>query len=110
MTANMIKKHRERAGFTREKLATMIGKSYSSVVAYEQGIRDPDTGIWLMLAKIFDTSVDELTGFEKKTSCADRDLAETWPEVVQELRSCGKIPSLEERRRIARIIRASLED
>ena len=52
---------------SREKLATLIGKSYSSIVAYEQGTRDPDTVIWKKLAEMFDVTVDDLMGVEKNT-------------------------------------------
>ena len=109
MAANTIQKHRERIGISREQLATLIGKSYSSVVAYEQGTRDPDTVIWKKLASIFDTSVDELMGIEKEAVSPASDLEENWPEVVQVLRVAGKKATPEERRRIARIIKASME-
>ena len=109
MANNTIKKHRERVGITREQLATLIGKSYSSVVAYEQGIRDPDTDIWKKMAEAFDVPVDELIGFEKKQGSPDSDLERNWPEAVQVLRMAGKPANPEESRRVARIIKALLE-
>lgn len=109
MATNTIKKHRERLGMTREKLATLIGKSYSTVVAYEQGTRDPDTITWQKLAEIFDTSLDELTVHGRKADGTTVDLTKTWPEVARVLQECSPIPASAERRRIARIIRAALE-
>lgn len=107
MAANRIQINRERVGMTREKLATILEKSYSSIVAYEQGTRDPDSGTWRKLAEIFDRSVDELMGLDIKRPVAS-DLEEDWTEVVQVLRSSGQLATPEERRRIAKIIRLSL--
>ena len=110
MAVNRIQMHRERCGITRERLATMIGKSYASVVAYEQGNRDPDTVVWKKLAEIFDRSVDELMGGESKHGQVSPDLEKDWPDVIQVLRMSGQKASPEERKRIAKIIRLSLGD
>ena len=93
---------------SREKLATIISKSYASVVAYEQGVRDPDSAVWKKLAELFDVSVDELMGVSRRGPI-DPTLEEKWPEVIQVLLASDKIPTPEERRLIAKIIRATLE-
>ena len=95
-------------GMMREKLAILLGKSYSTILSYEQGTRDPNSTVWIKLAEIFDTSVDELMGIEKKAGGDSDDLAKFWPEVVQVLQTCSRIPPASERRLIARIVRASL--
>jgi len=110
MVKNALQKHRERVGFSREKLATLIGKSYSSIVAYEQGTRDPDTVIWIKLAEMYDVTVDDLMGVERKYPFNASDLEENWPELVQVLRTHGKSATSAERRRIANVIRACLEE
>jgi DNA-binding XRE family transcriptional regulator len=97
-------------GLKREKLALMIGKSYSTVLSYEQETRDPNSTVWLKLAEIFDTSVDELMGVERRAGGDSDDLAKIWPEVFQVLQACSRIPPASERRRIARIIRAALTE
>src|SRR5665647_3638385 len=102
---NALQKHRERVGISREQLATLIGKSYSSIVAYEQGTRDPDTVIWKKLAEMFDVTVDDLMGVEKKYPSITADLEANWPDVVQVLRSNGKLATPAERRRLAKIIK-----
>ncbi len=109
VASNRIQLHRERMGMSREKLATIIGKSYASVVAYEQGVRDPDSVIWKHLAELFDVSIDELMGVVVRRGTIESKLEEHWPEVFFVLRSARKVPTPEERRLVARIIRASLE-
>ena len=61
------------------------------------------------MAEAFDVPVDELIGFEKKQGSPDSDLERNWPEAVQVLRMAGKPANPEERRRVARIIKALLE-
>jgi transcriptional regulator with XRE-family HTH domain len=111
---NTIRQHRERTGITREQLATLIGKSYSSILSYEQGTRDPGSVVWKKLSEIFDVSLDDLMGNERKgsvtTGASICDLERDWPEVAQVLRLNGEIPTAEERRRIARIIRATMKE
>ncbi len=106
---NTIQKHRQRMGLKREKLALMIGKSYSTVLSYEQGTRDPDSTVWLKLAEIFDTTWIA-DGVERRAGGDSEDLAKIWPEVFQVLQACSRIPPASERRRIARIIRAALTE
>ena len=85
VATNRIQIHRERMGMSREKLATIISKSYASVVAYEQGVRDPDSTVWKKLAELFDVSVDELMGIGGRRGPIDPTLEEIWPEVIQVL-------------------------
>jgi DNA-binding XRE family transcriptional regulator len=106
---NRIQFHRERVGMSREKLATLIGKSYASVTAYEQGVRDPDSNVWIKLAELFDVSVDELMGISGRRAPVDPSFEERWPEVIQALIAVNKIPTPEERKIIAKIIRAISE-
>jgi len=79
-------------------------------VAYEQGTRDPDTVIWIKLTKMYDVTVDNLMGIERKYPFNASDLEKNWPDVVQVLRTHGKLATPAERRRIARIVRAYLEE
>ena len=110
MANNTIRKHRERTGITREQLATLIGKSYSSVLSYEQGTRDPGSMVWKKLSEIFDVSLDELMGNDRKRNFPCCGLEKEWPELAQVLRLNGEVPTEEERRRIARIIRATIKE
>lgn len=106
---NAIKLHRERMGMSREKLATIIGKSYASIVAYEQGVRDPDSAIWIQLAELFDISIDELMCVPIRRGTVESKLEQNWLELFHVLRSSRKVPSPEERRLVARIIKVVLE-
>ncbi len=110
MANNTIRKHRERTGITREQLATLIGKSYSSILSYEQGTRDPGSQVWKKLSDVFDVSLDELMGNDRKSHFTCCDLEKDWPDLAQVLRFNGELPTVEERRRIARIIRATLKE
>lgn len=63
---NRIKKERENLNLTREELAQKIGVSYSAIAMYEQGNREPNNELLLKMCKIFNCSMDYLTGL---TSC-----------------------------------------
>ena len=71
---------------------------------------DPDTVIWKKLAEMYGVTVDDLMGVERKYPFNASELEVNWPELVQVLRTHGKLATPAERRRIGRVVRACLEE
>lgn len=53
---------RERRHLSRQRLADLCGISQSTIAKYERGERFPTIDMLIMLADLFDTSIDELVG------------------------------------------------
>lgn len=53
---------RERRHLSRQRLADLCGISQSTIAKYERGERFPTIDVLIMLADLFDTSIDELVG------------------------------------------------
>ena len=65
MVANRIAKLRKKAGMNQAQLAKQLKVSPSAVGMYERGHRYPDINMLIMIAKVFDVSLDYLiTGSE----------------------------------------------
>ncbi len=59
--AQNIKKFRSKKGWTQEELADNSGVTYTTIIKLEQGVVDNPTLKTLeKLAKVFDTSIDNL--------------------------------------------------
>ena len=52
----------ERRHLSRQRLADLCGISQSTIAKYERGERFPTIDVLIMLADLFDTSIDELVG------------------------------------------------
>ncbi len=61
-----IKKHRKIKGLTQNDIAEIIEKDRSTVAKYESGQADPPFNVLIMLAKLFDITIDELCGIERQ--------------------------------------------
>lgn len=59
---NKLKKIREEAGLSQQKLAESLGMAQQSIHSYENDLYEPDIKTLIMLADFFDTSVDYLIG------------------------------------------------
>lgn len=112
-----IRQLREDKELTQEELAKVLGISRATLASWEIGRREPDFETASKIADFFGVSVDYLLGRTddphlpgKTKPQTEKTLEEDWPEVVNVLRRAGKKPTLEERRRIARIIKAAIED
>lgn len=57
-----LKKLREDAGLSQERLANQLGVAQQSIHSYERGLYEPDIATLKQLAAYFDTSVDYLIG------------------------------------------------
>lgn len=86
-----LKKLREDAGLSQERLANQLGIAQQSIHSYERGLYEPDIATLKELAAHFDTSVDYLIG---NTEIRDRivktdkfELNEEEAEVIRKYRS-----------------------
>ena len=55
-----IKNYRKTAGLTQEQVANYLGVSTPAVNKWEKGASDPSTSNLLTLAKLFNTTAEEL--------------------------------------------------
>lgn len=55
-----IKAARVNAGFTQEKVASLLNKSKNTIVSYEKGRSIPDIETGKALAKLYGVSIDDL--------------------------------------------------
>ena len=60
--SNLLKYERKNAGYTQQKMATMLGITQPSYIRYENGTSEPSLETLAMIADIFDVSVDYLLG------------------------------------------------
>lgn len=68
---------RERKGYTQEQLGELIGAAKTTISNYESGKREPDVEKIKKLARVLDTTGDELlgTGIKGSLPMLDRDLS-----------------------------------
>lgn len=60
-----LKQLRQKAGFTQKELGEMLGMTFRSVTANEQGITFPRVPTLIYLADLYDVSTDEMLGRSK---------------------------------------------
>lgn len=61
--AERLKNEREKRGWTKKYVANKLKlKGTSTYANYEYGIRDPDTDTLVLLAQLYETSIDYLKG------------------------------------------------
>jgi transcriptional regulator with XRE-family HTH domain len=86
-----LKKLREDAGLSQERLANQLGIAQQSIHSYERGLYEPDITTLKELAAYFDTSVDYLignTGIRGKIVKTDKfELNEEEAEVIRKYRA-----------------------
>jgi transcriptional regulator with XRE-family HTH domain len=63
-----IKENRERLGIQQKELAEMIGAKQSTVSNWEQCANAPGADTLVRLCEIFNVSLDEMYGINKKSS------------------------------------------
>lgn len=88
-----LKKLRENAGLSQQKLANQLGVTQQGIHSYEHGIYEPDIATLKQLAAYFDTSVDYLIGYTeiRKIEKADKfELNEEEADVIRKYRSLTK--------------------
>ena len=65
---NRLAELRKQHGFSQEELADKLGVSRQAISKWERGEASPDTDNLIELARIYDTSLDELLGLKKDES------------------------------------------
>ncbi len=90
---------------SQKELGLVFNVIKQTVSSWETGNSKPSHDLLEMMADYFGVTVNEMYG----RSDAKSTIEEEWPDVVQVLREAGKNTTPEERKRIARIIRATLE-
>lgn len=105
MFAEQIRRLRMQKKMSQQELGLLFNVTKQTVSSWETGNSKPSHDLLEKLADFFAVTVSELYGrSEVKSSIEDE-----WPDVVQVLCAEGKLATPEERKRIARIIRASLK-
>ncbi|MBE3586531.1 MAG: helix-turn-helix transcriptional regulator [Thermoanaerobacter sp.] len=109
-----IKELREQLGLTQEELAEKVGISRSALANYESGLREPKGDILVRFANALNTTTDYLLGKTSRTDKPDPErkntIEEEFPEISRVLRRAGRKLTPADKRRIARIIQAAIED
>ena len=59
-----IKEYRERAGYRQSELAEMVGARRETIVHLENGRYNPSLKLAMDIAKVFDTTVEDIFTFE----------------------------------------------
>lgn len=59
-----IKEYRQRAGIKQEELGEMVGVRRETIFRLEKGLYNPSLKLAMDLAKVFETTVEELFFFE----------------------------------------------
>ncbi|BCB02675.1 helix-turn-helix transcriptional regulator [Bacillus sp. KH172YL63] len=63
---NRLVEYRKTFGFSQERLAAVLGVSRQTIISIEKGKYDPSLNLAFQLAKVFDTSIEELFVYEEK--------------------------------------------
>lgn len=111
MVGDRLKKLRTDAGMTQQQLGDLVHLSQQSIDHYENNRAKPSIDTINMFAEIFNISVDYLLGRSNEPSPSQKTIIdEEWPEVANILRRNGKKLTPEDKKRIAKIIKAAVED
>lgn len=108
-----IRKLREEKGLTQEELAKILGISRATLASWETGRREPDFETTSKIAEFFGVSIDYLLGRTNNPApngSGKPSLEEEFSEIANVLRRSGKKLTPEDKKRIARIIKAAIED
>ena len=87
LVGKRIRKAREAAGFTQEKLAEMVGVSRTAVVRWESGEVDPTIDHLVKITELLDVSADFLLGTGGKDRMVEvlKEMASSLNSIVSEL-------------------------
>ncbi|MBP8036446.1 MAG: helix-turn-helix transcriptional regulator [Negativicutes bacterium] len=105
MLSEQIKRLRKEKKISQRELGLMFNVIKQTVSSWETGNSKPPHDILEAMADFFGVTVSEMYGRKEKKSFVEED----WPDLVQVLQSSGQRATPEERKKIAAIIRASLE-
>lgn len=104
MLGEQIKRLRMQRKMSQKDLGLVFNVIKQTVSSWETGNSKPSHAVLEMMANYFGVTVDQMYGRGEALS----PIEEEWPDVIQVLRESGPTTTPEERKRIARIIRAAL--
>ena len=105
MLSEQIKRLRMQKKISQQELGLQFNVIKQTVSSWETGHSNPPHDTLEKMAKFFGVTIGEMYGEANTKSSLEQD----WPEVVQVLQASGKIATPEERKLIARIIKATLQ-
>lgn len=73
--AENIRKFRKENSYTQEQLAEVLGVTVGAVYKWEAGLSMPEIRLLMMLADIFEVSVDVLLGYEQQNTNVEYSIA-----------------------------------
>ncbi|MCA0149367.1 helix-turn-helix transcriptional regulator [Rossellomorea vietnamensis] len=63
---NKLVEYRKTIGYSQERLAARLGVSRQTIISIEKGKYDPSLNLAFQLAKVFETSIEEIFVYEEK--------------------------------------------
>jgi putative transcriptional regulator len=63
---NHLAKFRQEFGYSQDKLAELLGVSRQTIISIEKGRYNPSLPLALMIAKLFDSKVEDIFILEEK--------------------------------------------
>ena len=105
LLSNQIKRLRMQKKMSQKEMGLVFNVSKQTVSNWEIGKSKPSHDLLVLMADYFGVSVNEMYG----RSDAKTPIEDEWPEVIRVLRESGKNATPEDKKRIARIVWASLE-
>ena len=105
MLSEQIQRLRKQKKISQRELGLMFNVIKQSVSSCETGKSKPPHDTLEAMADFFGVTVNELYGKSEPKSFLEVE----WPDLVEVLQTSGKRATPEERKKIAAIIRASLE-
>lgn len=73
---NTLKKLREKAGYSIEKLSEMIGCAINLIIQWENGENEPEIRQWLVLSKLYNMPIEEMLSEVSVDSLIDNEIKE----------------------------------
>ncbi|SET15274.1 DNA-binding transcriptional regulator, XRE-family HTH domain [Natronincola peptidivorans] len=111
MLGERIKKLREEQGLSQLEMAKVLGVGNSTMSMYESNARKPDYETLKKIADYFNVTTDYLLGLtEIPMQEQHEEILADYPEIVSILRRNKKKLTESDKKRIARIIEASILD
>lgn len=62
---NKMNEHRKKLGFSQDKLAEKLGVSRQTIISIEKGRYNPSLPLAMIIAELFDTSVENIFFLEQ---------------------------------------------
>lgn len=107
MFPERLRELRIKRNLSQEELGNHLDLKKQTISHYENAISFPGKNRLEAIANFFGVTLDYLLGRSEE---GNYDVEKIWPEAAVVLRRCGKIPTESERRLIAKILKAAIEE